>query len=698
MPPSRRKEMTTKRKRRLPPYEQALARRIDYELGEISPVLRQYDWEVLAAWSKVAKCRLAVEAIVSATLDPEWPLFEAAHGWIAAQEDKSLVLACALEEAATTTGRRNQVLEHIVDRYGIEMSASAKAIWTATREGKRFGWDEIYTACGVENWENPPQQSVALNDACRRIMPDPPSEEVLFARALSMIRESTFERLPYVQRQLVLVTLRPGGEKVMEAIQRNFPCFWETVTAVILEPPTWILRVKEGEFVSRLYLLAEALTYELGDMPEGTRQATIDRLLCTSQCPWLWHVVDKLITHTARWEKVPSFLAHKLEPDVIRCLPAVVAAELMKLLVTDDSDHRFDDRWKLVGDTFAERIEASPAPYVAALQPVAQSGKMPLSALTVYMSGVGIELAREGLAGWLQHYHGHGSIRYNEQLRQLLADYVIPNGLTAGKLIRKPEDTEELLKLGYELKPEDVADDQTTKRMLFQEASGYNSNYPLLSLWQNETWREVLLDYASNHEAVLRSALVFAENLESPEGLKWVATHLQPRLESRQELRKHLNEIAWSAGYQQFGGASIARIILAALPEWLDEEDLASAKAYCAAKWYHLKAWLAEVVLTPEEQRQIFFDHAIEDSKTSNFLPFPGNWEHAFPDDPSHQQLASWLLKNEDRIHISCWLAWVVHFGLHPLPQFQRRIRRLLENLSDEQLTTALTLLQSETT
>lgn len=215
--------MTSKRTRRLPPYEEALARRIGYEWHEILPVLRQHDWTELLKWPKVGDCRLAVESIVAAAMDPKWPLFGAAHDWIAAQEDKNLVLACALEEAATTADRRKQVLEHLVDRHEIAMPDPARAIWTATREGRRFSWKEICAACDVESWENPPSQSVPLNDACRRVMPDPPSEEVLFARALAMIGESTFERLPHVQHQLVLVTLRPGGEQVMEAVRRSFP-------------------------------------------------------------------------------------------------------------------------------------------------------------------------------------------------------------------------------------------------------------------------------------------------------------------------------------------------------------------------------------------------------------------------------------------------------------------------------------------
>ncbi|MCX6811645.1 MAG: hypothetical protein NT039_03070 [Candidatus Berkelbacteria bacterium] len=719
--------MTSKRKRRPPPYEEAVARRITYEPHEISPELRLYDWGVLTGSPKMTGYRLTVEAVVSAALEPEWPLFEAAHNWIAAQEDKGMLFACALEEAMTTADRRKQVLEHLIDRHEFKLSAPARAIWTATREGKRFGWDEICTACGVERWENPPSQSVALNDACRRIMPDPPSEEVLFARATAMLEESTFEQLPYVQRQLVLVALRPGGGGILEAIRQNFPPFWRAVTATLLDPPRWLTgNVKQEDYLSALYPLAEALADELGAMPERTRQATIDLFLGKPQCPWLWHVAGQLISHTTRWERVPSFLAHSIFydlgelayrneesievmrdrareyagnlPDIIRQLPDVVAAELMKLLVTDDSDHRFDDRWNLVGDAFAERIEASPAPYVAALQPVAQSGKMPLSALTVYVSGVGIELARKGLEGWLRHEDG--GIAFNKPIQELLTDYVIPGGLAAARLVQDPKDAEELRKLGYELKPEDVADDRVVTRMLLKTGqTSRDSAYEVSSVWHNAIWRDVLFDHANNHEAVLRSALVFAGSLKSPEDMGWVRIHLQPRLEARPELRKCLCQIAWSTAYEQPGGDHAARQLLITQPGWLgwmDDEDRSNAKAYCAAHWEYLGG-IPEAVLTPDEYRQIFFDHAIEGDKTfRSSLPSPDRWGHAFPDDQARDRLAVWLLKNEDRIDLDHWFTWVVHFDLHARPEFQRRIRRNIELLDDENQNTAFALLETE--
>jgi hypothetical protein len=269
--------------------------------------------------------------------------------------------------------------------------------------------------------------------------------------------------------------------------------------------------------------------------------------------------------------------------------------------------------------------------------------------------------------------------------------------MALGACMTSIENIEALCQLGYELRPEDVSRPGAMAAILRQEWEREGSKYPACRFWQNEQWRGVMLSHAADLEAALRS--LFSSTGERPERVAQLDEMLDPHWETRDGMKAAVVAIAW--GDNETGWSTAQALLLRGdrLAIWMNEDDRGVMISWLGGHSWVCKPALARL-LTPEEQRRLVYDHGLSRDDNSNSLPWPEGFEQGFEGQADKEQLARWLLQHHQRINTHSWLSWVHHLGLLGLPgigdRIKRRIRRGLDDLTGDELKSALRLLRPD--
>lgn len=731
--------------------EQALGRLFMFR-GDSSSI-REFDLERLLEWQKVGSCRYAVEAIVSLVLGDWRPLSEKAQEWIAAQEDKSLILAVALIRAKRTKEIQAQVKDRIFAYHRLTQTEEVQALFFKMDDGEDVSWDEIREAVGLSNYEiMPPTNRPDLFAHCWRVMVDPCHIGETLATIREIVTSTDLSDKPFLRRWIVESTLSVNTEEILGILQEHFSLFAEEIISVLTTdelPGRKIFSGKESQdqtddtrFFQNFFKLAQFFASNLSSLKKRQRQQFIQRLFKAKDNPWIWYIAAELCEQNkGSWRLVPNFLVSwffvilrdhtslcstkwkDLSWDNIRETTKDNKFATTIILVPDDSMRRFARL--LISERLVNRfLQDMSSGFSRVIQEVKNKvfvvlevvekevlktdeicfGLLSDRGILDYLELVGFERGKNVLIQWLRKYQGGYRIGiYNEpEEHKLLVEYVIPNNLSAGRLL-VPGNVKGLLKLGYQLKPEDISSEQDVIGIVFQGAAKLTRYVSFPDLWNNQSWRQVLFASGYAHNWIVHSLLITAyEDVNSKERLDWLETILIPECEKQEEFRKALCLVAWEESPRRADvgvrlPTELARLLLikdGRWQRWMDKEErIALFESYCNSNWSRLLTYEREIVqtlLNPDNILDLFFRKIYEEVSRrvrSNETTLgiqeirPQNVTYLFEEIKAKKRLANWLLAHRDKIDLESCMEWIREFGLVSI---DNKIRRWVVNTLDK--------------
>ncbi len=610
--------------------EQALGRLFKHRRDSVS--VREFDLKRLLEWKGVGNCRYAVEAIVSLVLEAWRPLAEQAQVWIAAQEDKRLILAVALIRAKRTPEIRAKIKALIFSHHRLTQSESIQALFFKMDDGDEVSWEEIKEAVNLGNYQIlPPDNRPNLFAHCWRVMPDPCHKGETLAALQEVVSSTDLTDKSFLRQWIVESALSINSEEVFVILERHFSLFVKEIVQILSSDQTLPRTLYSGiqrhsledkdhiKFYGRYFRLAKLFLDCSISLSKRDKQRCIQRLLFAHSNPWIWSIADELCEQNqGSWQFVPKLLVSWLGVNASRGyqdgysrpmgniwpdflwdnLSQVEMDKFHKALmhVPDKIVEKFAKRSIKQGNANQSLQAMLTGGYIMCKEPRQKcqvflrvladkiqsldevgSELIDDSGILLFLKHIGFDEGRDTLVHWLKKYTGRyrvSSYQPKPEDYELLTQHIIPNQLSVGRLLT-PDNVSGLLQLGYKLLPEDLKSEDQVIRLL---AGSDNPVYAKLSgsnIWDNPHWSEVIFASDFAPAWIVRSTLITAAS--SPdirqERLDWLEEVLVPECCKSSKLSKALCACAWNKDPREsdhnFSTSSrLARLVLIKDGRW----------------------------------------------------------------------------------------------------------------------------------
>lgn len=695
--------------------EEALLRRLQPAPVVSCHEVRLHSLGQITSWPEWTSCRLTVEAVMSATLQPNDPIAPCAKDQLR-KCNQAMTMTVALMEAQHSPRRRSQVFG-LLGEIGNDLICKTTEIWDRIRQGENFHWYQIVDLCGSE-WSGkypspmPPDNEASIYKACRRLMPDTPTED-LPGVAVCLAGDMNLDQnhMPTLRRQIVILTRTIPG--LMQGLDPYFPVLSDAAVSILTASDMpWDNTVKPLEGVSWLYELCGWAIPHLLEYQDGNQLSA--RLLETTDAPWVWFVAEQLMPFAGdnfpflpqllyrwmyrnshrypehgQWKQVPPDKAALTNDEVLARVAISCSYGTRSRLLRLCSEASEEDWGRLTGytDTSPHRIllaEMLRSTYT-------NHYSDDLTALVVSgESNTGfVELALgmlddAALSDWFENYLKGREKRQKmspELTQRLLGiDDIVGSELIGIGWLPKKEGygTEKispdlLQATGYRLKSRDVAGVDKVHRLLGYNPSQGRVQLRPTAIWHDAQWRDMIASTVLCPDLVIGSILVGAEHqiksnntTDTDAVVAWLEETLIPVCNSKPAYRAALCSLAIepTAGTS----ARLARRLLASPGRigWIESSGVydSNVQAYFRVNWWGMLNWEQQFCLAylgKVKSCDLFFEKALDDR---DFPAGAGNMAWLFEGPDEKDRLAHWLTKNQHKIEPERVINWIVQLAL----------------------------------
>lgn len=690
--------------------------------------IRKYYWEKLVSWDGTKNCLATVQAVISCAIDSKSLFYANAHDWIAEKIKEpgveSFLVAVCILTAHYFPNRRSQILDEILDRHILGLSGTAYKLWQLTREKNLVSWNQIQSVFKLGfDWNAWPiireatgelsEKSEDIFWACHWITENPKEEE-LVQLIQKIYDDPQMKNCPKTRKKIIETLLFTDSENVHVAgiIDEyfDFSIYAQEIAELLLEPSppddSDENKKQRKRYYQGLFDLASLFIHKAKDLKEDHRHDLIKKLLSADDHPWIFEISVDLCKLGTQYDNLSQFLCNLIFPSenrrwsddcrnmfednyirrrrelifnqVIPFLSPEMGAETLKLLLHTKGNHDFTNL-----SEFSLKMKENSGIYQKTLGQLVNFGEVGIAFLVSYLDVMG-DAAKNELIGWLKCFVAEtyrSSSEKKSYFNKLVLNYIIPWGISAGNLIL--ENSAELIKLGYSPTPEDVGNIVYLESLLpgtIRNGKKVFESAP--EIWENPEIRMGIFNNFHSYLPVFRSLVATAEgiSIEKKDRLQWLEEILISECEKNERLKTSLCYFAWNDKLAD-SEAKLARLLL--MPKerhlWLGDNHKRQKEHWMKKKWMYLFEYepeVADVFLSTDEQKQLFFVNAIDEDK--HIWISSKKVAHLFFDDKSRAELSKWLWKNLSRINLESWVDWVIVCKLYDQPKIRRRLKTIL--------------------
>lgn len=697
------------------------------------PAAMQYAFETVTNWPDAARCRLAIEAVLSHALDSQSPLHKQARSWVNEKRGTRdpngapLVSAVLLLESSYSKEARERVWKYFFDPDGFLWE---KRCWNYMRD-QQMSWTEICKTIGVaENWlAFPPANRASITGMCRRLFWCAASDTHA-GRVREIIASAPAEMQTLLHFAVNCAVWECNSEELLQEIAQSEKCYPAILAVLRSERHTFLEHYSRGgadwkiglaglRYLAKMFIAAVCLKHDPTLYEQWLKPLT--RL----NVSWVWENIGQLCEwsetqpdavasqtellqtafvalinySTSRNDELSKALhpAQEAFASVLATRPPVVKAQIHTLAITlgRSNSEMLGNLQGLplrhaVIDESAEVYRNELGAFIRE-NPRNVSEKLILDYVEVFPGPESLALFQ----GWL-----NAPVSRSCDLPTLdrLINAVIAHRLQPGSLF--VEHAQTLLERGYKLTQTDV---EQTGNALFPAKQERWIAYVVSArwLWENQQWRKAILQYVK--EEAMRTAIgsliiTWEEANRYPQDrfARTLRLALINAGEKRAELKQAFVQFALDCKDDY---SAKAREWLFKKDRWqtwvLDKNILGR---FCREWLVDMRAMYPHVidaVLTSADQRAWLFGLTQNSSSEHEVsLPDPKSWVALFPkDEEIYVRLRRWLVVHAAKFRVMDWLKWVRCFELKGDPAVKRHLESLLDGRDEEEVVEALNLL-----